>query len=150
MSHDLIQAAREEIEAFNARDWDRLAAGVTDDTVHEEPATGRQVRGRDALVELNRGWTEAFPDAKGTVTDAFACGDRVALRITWEGTQSGPLQLAESGQIPPTGKRVTVHGCQLFQITDGKIAHSAHYFDALGMLEQLGAITAEELVPSEH
>jgi steroid delta-isomerase-like uncharacterized protein len=148
MSEDLIRAAREEIEAFNAGDWDRLAAGVTDDTTHEEAATGRSVRGRDALVELNRGWKEAFPDATGTVTDAFACGDRVALSITWEGTQSGPLHLAEGGQIPPTGKRVTVQACQVFRIADGKIAESAHYFDALGMLEQLGAIRAEELAHS--
>ena len=58
--------------------------------------------------------------------------------------------MAEGGQIPPTGKRVTVHGCQIFRVADGKIAESVHYFDALGMLEQLGAITAEELMPSEH
>jgi hypothetical protein len=40
---------------------------------------------------------------------------------------------------------MTVEGCQVFRMADGKIAESAHYFDALGMLEQLGAIRAEEL-----
>jgi steroid delta-isomerase-like uncharacterized protein len=98
MSEDLIRAAREEIEAFNAGDWERLGAGVTEDTVHEEPATGRRTRGRDALIELNRGWKEAFPDATGTVTDAFASDDRVALRIIWEGTQSGPLPWPRAGR----------------------------------------------------
>jgi steroid delta-isomerase-like uncharacterized protein len=145
MSEDAIQAARKEIEAFNAGDWDGLAAGVTEDTVHEEPATGRRVQGKDALIELNRAWKEAYPDATGTITDAFASGDRVALRITWEGTQSGPLGLPGGGEIPPTNKRVTVHACQIFRMADGKIAESAHYFDLLGMLEQLGAIQAEEL-----
>jgi steroid delta-isomerase-like uncharacterized protein len=145
VSPDVIKAAREEIDAFNAGDWDRLVAGVTEDTVHEEPGTGRRVKGMDALLDLNRGWKEAFPDAKGTVTDEFACGDRVALRITWEGTHSGPLELPGGGQIPATNKRVTVYGCQVFRIADGKIAESAHYFDMLGMFEQLGAIKAEEL-----
>jgi steroid delta-isomerase-like uncharacterized protein len=145
MSQDLIRVARAEIDAFNAGDWDRLVAGVTDDTVHEEPATGRRVQGIDALVELNRAWKEAFPDAKGTVTDEFACGDHVALRITWEGTQSGALALPGGGQIPPTNKRVTIYGCQVFRVADGKIAESTHYFDMLGMFEQLGAIRAEEL-----
>jgi steroid delta-isomerase-like uncharacterized protein len=145
MSEDLIRIAREEIEAFNAGDWDRLAAGVTEDTVHEEQATGRRVQGRDALVELNRAWKDAFPDATGTVTDSFACGDRVALSITWEGTQSGPLGMPGGGQIPATGKRATVQACQLFRIVDGKIAESAHYFDTLSMLEQLGTIQAEQL-----
>jgi steroid delta-isomerase-like uncharacterized protein len=148
MSEDLVQAAREEIEAFNAGDWDRMAASVTDDVVHEEPATGRRVQGKDALLELNRAWKTAYPDATGTVTDAFACGDRVTLRITWEGSQSGALDLPGGGQIPPTGKRVTVHGCQVFRVTDGKIAESVHYFDLLGMMEQLGAIQAEELTHS--
>lgn len=145
MSEHLIKAAREEVEAFNSGDWDRLAAAVTEDTVHEEPATGRRVEGIDALIELNRGWKEAYPDAKGTVTDEFACGDRVALRITWEGTQSGALELPGGGQIPPTNKRVTVHGCQVFRIADGKVSEGIHYFDMLGMFEQLGAINAEEL-----
>jgi steroid delta-isomerase-like uncharacterized protein len=145
MSEDPIRAARSEIDAFNAGDWDQLAAAVTEDTVHEEPGTGRRAEGRDAFIELNRGWKEAFPDAKGTVTDEFSCGDRVALRITWEGTQSGALELPGGGQIPPTNKRVTVHGCQVFRIADGKVAESAHYFDMLGMFEQLGAINAEEL-----
>ena len=148
MSEDLIQAAREEIEAFNEGDWDRLAAGATDDVVHEEPATGRRVQGKDALIELNRAWREAYPDAKGTITDSFACGDRVAMRITWEGTQSGPLDLPGGGQLPPTGKRVTVLGCQVFRVADGKIAESVHYFDLLGMMEQLGTIQAEELAHS--
>ncbi|MGH2824037.1 MAG: ester cyclase, partial [Thermoleophilaceae bacterium] len=135
MSEDLIQAAREEIDAFNAGDWDRLAAGVTEDTVHEEPATGRRVQGMDALIELNQAWKAAFPDARGTVTEELACGDRVVLRITWEGTQSGALELPGGGQIPPTGKRVTVYGCQIFRIEDGRIAESVHYFDMLGMFE---------------
>jgi steroid delta-isomerase-like uncharacterized protein len=148
MSEDLIQAAREEIEAFNAGDWDRLAAGVTDDVVHEEPATGRRVQGKDALIELNRAWREAYPDAKGTITDSFACGDRVALCITWEGTQSGALPLPGGGSLAPTGKRVSIQGCQLFRVADGKIVESTHYFDLLGMMEQLGTIQAEELAHS--
>ena len=148
MSEDLIRAAREEIEAFNAGDWDRLAAGATDDVVHEEPATGRRVQGKDALIELNRAWREAFPDATGTITDSFACGDRVALCITWEGTQSGALPLPGGGQLPPTGKRATIQGCQVFRVADGKIAESVHYFDLLGMMEQLGTIHADELAHS--
>lgn len=148
MSEDLIEAARGVIEAFNAGDWDRFAAGVTDDVVHEEPATGRRVQGKDALIELNRGWKEAFPDATGTITDSFACGVRVALCTTWEGTQSGALYLPGGGQLAPTGKRVTGPACQLFRVVDGKIAESLHYFDLLSMMEQLGTIHAEELAHS--
>jgi flagellar protein FlbD len=36
-------------------------------------------------------WKEAFPDAKGTVTNAAVADDTVTLEVTWEGTQDGPL-----------------------------------------------------------
>jgi steroid delta-isomerase-like uncharacterized protein len=145
MSEELIRAVREEIEAFNAGDWDRLAAAVSEDVVHEELATGQRVEGRDAFVKFVRAWKEVYPDAKGTVTDAFACGDRATFRITWEGTQSGALELPGSGEILPTHRRMTMHGCQVYRMADGKIAESVHYFDMLGVLEQLGTIKAEEL-----
>jgi steroid delta-isomerase-like uncharacterized protein len=145
MSEDLIAVAREEIEAFNEGDWERLASALASDCVHEEMSTGRRVEGADQIVELNRGWKDAFPDARGTVTDAFACGDRVALCITWEGTQSGALPLPNGGEIPATNRQVTVYGCQVFQVADGKISESRHYFDMLGMLEQLGTVSPEAL-----
>ena len=85
MSEGLIEAVGEEVEAFNTADWDRLAAVVTEDTVHEEPGTGRRVQGRDAFVKFVRAWKAAFPDAQGTVTDAFACGDRVTARMSLGG-----------------------------------------------------------------
>ena len=148
MSEDLIAVAHEEIEAFNADDWERFGATLATDAVYEEPGTQRRVEGTDAILELNQGWRAAFSDAKGTVTDAFACGDRVALQITWEGTQSGPLGLPGGAQIPATNKRVTVQACQVMRIADGKIVDVTHYFDVLGMLEQMGAVSEEALASS--
>ena len=145
MSEDLIALARENVEAFNAADWDRFGATLTPDCVYEEPGTQRRVEGQDAILELNKGWKAAFPDAKGTVTDAFACGDRVAVQITWEGTQSGALGLPGGAEVPPTNRSVKVQACQVARVTDGKIAEETHYFDVLGMLEQMGALSEEAL-----
>ena len=143
MSDDLIALARENVDAFSAGDWDRFRASLADDFVYEEPGTQRKVEGADAAVELNQGWKAAFPDAKGTVTDAFACGDRVAVQITWEGTQSGPLGLPGGAEVPASNKKVTVQACQVARVADGKIAEACHYFDVLGMLEQMGALSPE-------
>jgi steroid delta-isomerase-like uncharacterized protein len=147
MSEDLITLAREEIEAFSEGDWERMAAALAPDCVHEELGTGRTVRGVDEILELNREWKATYPDARGTVTDAFACGDRVALEITWEGTQSGELSLGE-GSIQPTNRQVTVQAIEVFRILDGKIVESRHAFDVLGMLEQLGTVSPEAFAQS--
>jgi steroid delta-isomerase-like uncharacterized protein len=144
MSEDLISVARRNVDAFNSADWDRMRATFAPDGVYEEPGTQRRLAGADAIIEANEGWRAAFPDAKGTVTDAFACDDRVALRITWEGTQSGALQVP-GGEIPPTDRRVTIQACQVMRFEDGRIAESCHFFDMLGMLEQLGTISADTL-----
>jgi|SRR5215211_940037 len=141
MSGDLIALARDDLDAFNAGDWDRLAERMTDDSVYEEPATGRRIEGKDAILDANRGWRAAFPDLRGTMTDAFGCGDRVAARITWEGTHSGPLATPDGGQIPPTGRKVTVYACDLTRYEGDKVAESCNFFDLLGMMEQLGVMS---------
>src|SRR5919108_3639336 len=122
MSEDLTALARENVDAFNAGDWDRFGGMLSDDSVYEEPGTQRRVEGRDAILDINRGWKAAFPDATGTVTDAFACGDRVAVQITWRGTQSGALALPGGGEIPATSREVSVQACEVMRIADGKIA----------------------------
>ena len=87
---------------------------------------------------MNRGWKAAFPDATGTVTDAFACDDRVALQVTWQGTQSGPLALPVGGQVPATNRKVNVQACQVLRVADGKIVEAWEEYDEIGMRRQLG------------
>jgi steroid delta-isomerase-like uncharacterized protein len=140
---DLISIAREDVEAFNDGDWERMSSGWAPDCVYEELATKRRIEGTDALVETNKSWRAAFPDAHGTITNALESGDTVTLEITWEGTQSGPLQ-TEEGEIPPSNKRVEVKAVQVMRMEGDKIKEIRHYFDMLGMLEQIGAVQTGE------
>jgi steroid delta-isomerase-like uncharacterized protein len=145
MTEDLIAVAREDLEAFNTGDWDRMRKVITPDSVYVEPATGRRIEGADAIIEANEGWKAAFPDARGTITAEFACDDRVVVEVTWAGTHSGPLQLPTGGSIPPTGRRIETPAAQVCRVEDGKLAEVHHYFDMLGMLEQIGTISADSL-----
>ena len=77
----------------------------------------------------------AFPEARFTVEDVIAEGDTVALRWVARGAHSGELL-----GIPPTGKQVTVSGITITLISNGKSVESWGEFDALGMLQQIGAI----------
>jgi steroid delta-isomerase-like uncharacterized protein len=77
----------------------------------------------------------AFPQAHFTVDDVIAEGDTVALRWTARGTHSGKLL-----GIAPTGKQVMVSGITITLISNGKSVESWGEFDALGMLQQIGAI----------
>jgi steroid delta-isomerase-like uncharacterized protein len=135
---DVIKIARENVDAFNVGDWQRFRAALAADAVYQEPATQRRLQGQGRVVEASQTWRQAFPDAKGTITNALASGDTAVLEITWEGTQTGPL-VGSGSTIPPSGKRVTVQAVQVITVQGNQIKETRHYFDMLGMLQQIGA-----------
>jgi predicted ester cyclase len=79
----------------------------------------------------------AYPDLHTTIEDMIAEGDKVVTRLTFGGTHQGTFQ-----GIPPTGKQVTITGIQILRIADSKLVEHRSEFDALGMMQQLGVISA--------
>ena len=138
---DKVQLAKQNVEAFGKGDWASFKAPLSDDSIYAELATQRRVQGPDAIVELSKGWRQAFPDAKGTITKAVESGDTVVLEITWEGTHSGELK-SEMGPIPATHKRVKIPAVQVLTFKGDKIAETKHYFDLMTLLTQIGAMPA--------
>jgi len=134
----MVERAREQVAAFNGGDWQGLRAGLASDSRYEEFGTERKVDGPEQIVELFKGWKQAFPDAVGTVTSAVASGDKAALEVTWTGTHTGPLVTAE-GTIPASGKRQQTPGAIFFTFAGDKIKESRQYFDSLTLLKQIGA-----------
>ena len=136
---DKIQLAKQNVEAFGKGDWASFKAPLSADSVYEELATQRRVQGPDAIVELSKGWREAFPDAKGTITKAVESGDTVVLEIIWEGTHTGELKSA-MGPIPATYKKVKIPAVEVVTFKTDKIAETKHYFDLMTLLGQIGAL----------
>ncbi|MFN8008848.1 MAG: ester cyclase [Terriglobia bacterium] len=81
----------------------------------------------------------AFPDARMTINDLLAEGDKVMVRWTAHGTHLGQLL-----NFVPTRKVVTVSGIDVYRIFNGKIEETWVSWDALGFLQQLGVIPAIE------
>ena len=78
---------------------------------------------------------EAFPDLQGTLEDMVGEKDKVASRLRWRGTHQGELM-----GVPPSGKQVDFTMLEINRISEGKIVEGWVNFDALGMLQQIGAI----------
>jgi len=79
----------------------------------------------------------AFPGITHGIEETVAEGDKVATRLTIRGTQRGEFQ-----GIPPTGKDVTITALNIFRIAGGRIVSHWVEYDAIGMLQQLGAMPA--------
>ncbi len=139
MEQDVSRVVRENIEAFNAGDFTRFGGTLTPDTVYEEFATQRKLQGKEPVIELNREWKKAFPDAKGTIRSLLCDGNKAIAEIVWEGTHKGTLS-GPGGELPATGKRVKVPASYICTVQGGKIKEARHYFDMMTLLQQVGAM----------
>jgi steroid delta-isomerase-like uncharacterized protein len=76
-------------------------------------------------------------DGHWDVQEIFSAGDRVVARWTGRGTHNGELM-----GVAPTGSTIAVDAISVFRIAEGKIAEEWTVWDALGLLQQVGAVPA--------
>jgi steroid delta-isomerase-like uncharacterized protein len=76
-------------------------------------------------------------DGHWQIDDLFSAGDRVVTRWTGTGTHVGELM-----GLAPTGKPIAVEAITVHRIADGQIAEEWTVWDALGLLQQVGAVPA--------
>jgi ketosteroid isomerase-like protein len=132
-------------DTFNAHDLDGFAEVLDDDVVFQAPG-GLRGEGKQACIEFYGGWMSAFPDAHVDVHNVYFVDDVAVEEGTFSGTQRGVLRGA-AGDIPPTGRSVSVDYIQVLRFRDGKHASFNLMFDQLAMLEQLGLVPQPEPAP---
>ena len=93
------------------------------------------IQGLEAFKQGLSLFLTAFPDARFTIEDMIAEGDRVVVRYTFRGTHTGNFM-----GIAPTGKQVTQTGITINRFANGKAVELWGNVDDLGLLQQLGAI----------
>ena len=88
--------------------------------------------GQKQLVTMYRG---AFPDGTFTIEDMIAGEDKVVTRWVIHGTHTGAM-----GDLPPTGKSVTIPGITIARFVNGKYTEDWHNWETLGLMQQLGVV----------
>jgi steroid delta-isomerase-like uncharacterized protein len=140
MTMTVRQAFQQGTDTFNAHDINGFAAVLADDVVFAAPG-GIRGEGRAACAEFFAGWFQAFPDARLDVHAAHFIDDLAVEEGTFTGTHDGPLH-DRAGDIPPTGRSVSVPYVHVLRYRDGKHTSFNLMFDRLLMLEQLGLAPA--------
>ncbi len=82
----------------------------------------------------------ALPDIQFEPLQFTARGDIVVARIFLRGTHRG-----EFSGIPATGRAIAVQSAETFRLADGKVVEQWVLMDALGLLQQLGAVPGPSL-----
>ena len=126
-------------DIINSGDLSRAEEVMTPDAVeHEEvPGVPPGTQGIEAFRHFVTMFRAAFPDLRITEEDVIAEGDKVAARFTMRGTHRGEFM-----GIAPTGTSISVTGIDIVRFAGGRAVEHWGQTDAMGLLQQLGAIPA--------
>jgi len=123
-------------ETLNKGNVDAAEEYVADSVVELVPFPG-QGPGLVGLKDVLRGMRNAFPDMHWTIKEQIAEADKVLTRFTWTGTHK-----AEFLGVHATGRQVSVWGMVIDRLESGKIKETRILMDALGLMQQLGVLSA--------
>jgi steroid delta-isomerase-like uncharacterized protein len=126
-------------EVFNAQNLDVSDEITAQDSVNHDPTLTDLPSGPEGDKQVVNLYHGAFPDAQIAIEDQIAEGDRVVTRWTGRGTHQGEFMGA-----PPSDNRVEIAGMTINRVSEGKIAETWTIYDALGMMQQIGAMPSPE------
>jgi steroid delta-isomerase-like uncharacterized protein len=124
---------------FSTSDLEGAHEILSSDVVVHGTSVDGEVRGLEQMLEFVAAYRRAFPDARSSVEDQVAEGDKVVTRWRARGTHQGDF-----GDIPATGREIDVSGITIERIADGRIAEVWVVRDWLGLLQQLGVVPEAE------
>ena len=128
---DIVQRVVEMVNAGKLAQVEELYAS---DFVNHDPSAPT-VGDREALMQHFAASGKGFPDARVTIEDMAAEGDKVAKRWTYHGTHTGEFM-----GIPATGKKIAMAAITIYRISGGKVAECWWASDTLGLMRQLGVV----------
>jgi predicted ester cyclase len=135
------QVLEQAVAALNAKDEEKFVAVASPNIELPSPG-GLNFHGQDGFRQWFRLWTEAFPDCQVSYHNIVGDADQVIGEGNFKGTHTGVLHLP-TGDVPPTGKHVTLDYAAVERVSNGKITYLRHYLDTMELMAQLGLVGAE-------
>ncbi|GAB3780595.1 ester cyclase [Nocardioides ungokensis] len=133
---DNVATMRRVYELLSAGDIDGFGDLLAADFVEHEDAPGLEPT-KEGVLQLFRMYRAAFPDLQMNVDELLPSGDKVVARITASGTHTGDDFMG----VPASGKKVRIEVFDIIRFDDqGRACEHWGAMDALGMMQQLGAI----------
>jgi predicted ester cyclase len=115
--------------------WNAGDLAVVDDIVapHHVHHVGDDVRhGPEGVRQMAAYLRGAFPDLHFVLEDVLSDGDRVAVRWTATGSQTGPFL-----DLEPTGRHARWTGMDMVRLHDGQLVELWANADGAALWEQL-------------
>jgi predicted ester cyclase len=120
------------------KDWERGAKLFSPDVVTVMPGA-EPLKGIQPFLEYAQVFTNAFPDAHIELKSTLEEGNTIVAESNFVGTHTGPLA-SPQGEVPPTGKSISLAVSDYFEVRDGMVIGHRVYFNQMEMMAQLGLL----------
>lgn len=127
-------------EAWNGGNLAVIDETVAVNYVGHDPSWPELIKGPEGFKQWVGAARTLFPDFQITVDDLVSEGDKVASRITMQGTHRGELP----GFPPPTGRHVHFEGIFVRRLENGLFVEGWDIADMMGLMQQLGVVPPPE------
>jgi len=132
---DNVATLRRTYDLLNAGDVDGFGDLLADDFVEHETVPGIEPT-KEGVKDFFRMYLAAFPDLRMEPEDVLPSGDKVVARTRGTGTHRGEFM-----GMPATGRSIDVEIVDIMRFRDdGLVQEHWGVFDALKMMQQLGAV----------
>jgi predicted ester cyclase len=121
-------------DAISARDIALLREAVTPDWEYIPP-TFSDLKGPDQMIKVFEDLKIGLPDMRIELLDILIHHNRVAVRASVSGTQTGPLLGCAASSCPV---KFAIHS--FHELEDGRVAKTWHLEDWMAVYRQIGAL----------
>lgn len=129
------EGTREFIEAMNNKDLDALSEWIDDSMVERQLMPGMPP-GKEGALAIFAMMFEAMPDLHNEIDEMIVSGNRVAMRSTLTGTQTGEMM-----GMPATGRSISVGSIDIVEVNDDrKVIEHRGVTDMMGIMIQTGVV----------
>jgi steroid delta-isomerase-like uncharacterized protein len=135
MPGDVSLVVRRFVDEYQSKHNREVAEELLADDFVDRSPFGPFPPDRNGVIALFTMLFDAFPDLRAEIHDQVEEGDKVVTRKKFHGTHEGELM-----GIPPTGRAVAWDVIDIVRVREAKIVEHWNVVDALGLMQQLGAI----------
>lgn len=136
MSESSRELVRKVEEAWAANDLAALDELIAPDLVSHDALPGMP-SGLEGAKGAHQAAMASFPDRQMTIEDVIGDGDRVAVRTTIRGTNTGGLPWLG---VPANGRRIEIESISVYRVAGDRVVEHWGQNDAMALLMQLGAM----------
>jgi steroid delta-isomerase-like uncharacterized protein len=122
--------------ALNAHDIDTYLKLLDDSFVSESELSSGPISGPAGVRKMLEMYLAAFPDLHFEIEQILTSGDHVISCYRATGTHKGDFF-----GITPTNTSITLRGCTVGEMRDGKSIRSRIYADHAKLFQQLGVLS---------